>query len=121
MYDELVKQLQDYAAGTMRDDDAEIAFDAINAIEKLEHKVFILEGDREGLLAQIPRWIPVSERLPEESGRYLVIAIEPWFGSTCTEIMRYRAGENLWAYDGRITESKITHWMLLPEPPKEET
>ena len=36
MYDELVKRLQDFAAGTMRDKDAQLAFDAANAIEEAE-------------------------------------------------------------------------------------
>jgi hypothetical protein len=35
MYDELVKRLQDFAAGTMRDEDAQLAFDAADAIEFL--------------------------------------------------------------------------------------
>ena len=38
-YDELIKRLQDFAAGTMRDDDAQLAFEAADAIEKLQKRV----------------------------------------------------------------------------------
>ena len=42
MYDELVKRLQDFAAGTMRDKDAQLAFDAANAIEELEYALLLM-------------------------------------------------------------------------------
>ena len=123
MYEDLKKQLQDYAAGTMRDDDAEIAFDALNAIEKLEHKVLILEGDREGLLAQIHRWIPVTERLPEKMQYVLVryqnndMAVASWFGGD-EDIRFWRAmTDEGWCAD---CDTEPTLWMPLPKGPEEE-
>ena len=62
-------------------------------------------------------WIPVTERMPIENDRYLTVSIEPWFGTTGVDIMRW---SGVWMYDGRQTEAKVTHWMPLPEPPKEE-
>ena len=34
-YDEIIIRLQDFAAGTQKDDDAALAFTAVNAIAKL--------------------------------------------------------------------------------------
>lgn len=63
------------------------------------------------------KWIPVTERLPEEKDRYLTVSIEPWFGTTVVDTMRW---SGVWMYDGRQTEATVTHWMPLPEPPKAE-
>ena len=65
------------------------------------------------------KWIPVSERLPEESDYYLAI--------TDTEIIitvpysvKHKAFNAF--DDNRDTKNEIpvTHWMPLPPPPKEE-
>ena len=59
-----------------------------------------------------PRWISVEERLPEKSCRYLS-AVETtgyvgtrYFYETCPEAF--------------TMNQACTHWMPLPEPPKEE-
>lgn len=67
----------------------------------------------------LPKWIPVSERVPfAESGdvseKVLVtdgqdMAIAEWFN--------FDMCEPFWSYTGM---GDITHWMPLPEPPKEE-
>ena len=57
------------------------------------------------------RWIPVTERLPEEN----------------TEVLTYRESgvdverhlRTCWDYDD-ISDYPVTHWMPLPEPPKGE-
>ena len=77
--------------------------DSINALARMK--------------AALPKWIPVKERLPEECDRYLTVSIEPWFGSTVVDTMRW---SRIWMYDGRPTEATVTHWMPLPTPPKEE-
>lgn len=80
------------------------------------------------------RWIPVTERLPEENERYLTVmhrTVDPEyraeFGDDNTEvrITRYYKGEwklprhsPEWIND--VITDTITHWMPLPEPPKEE-
>lgn len=53
------------------------------------------------------RWIPVSERLPEENGGYLVTVM----GAYVTTALWVGNAEN-W--------SKITAWMPLPKPYKAE-
>ena len=79
------------------------------------------------------RWIPVEERLPEKQGEYIVFAdgkVTTDMYIVCDEIERWLH------YDGSLNEfyidpysskptreppyPKVTHWMPLPQPPKEE-
>ena len=67
----------------------------------------------------VGKWIPVSERLPKETGEYIVV-IEDVEKSTSLWYSVYRNG---W-YDFNDDEyadpyNNVTHWMPLPEPPKE--
>ena len=62
------------------------------------------------------RWVPCSERLPEKDGFYNVVMNggvwgEPdvWSATSCGFY------DGMWDEDG----TTITHWMLLPEAPKE--
>lgn len=59
----------------------------------------------------IQKWIPVSERLPEEDVRVLV-----WLGTgdiTYTQIDTDRLHKKKW----RRWTKNVTRWMPLPEPP----
>ena len=57
------------------------------------------------------RWIPVSERLPEKSGTYLV------YYKTYLEMANFDLISTKWqiCFAGMITE--ISYWMPLPESP----
>lgn len=55
------------------------------------------------------RWIPCSERMPEQSGIYLAYYTYK-DGTHAIDIAYINAGNDL---------GSITHWMPLPEPPKE--
>lgn len=65
------------------------------------------------------KWIPVTERLPESRGYYLVmtksegVAKHP-YSAQLQEFIAYEGATNS---DFFIP---VTHWMPLPEPPKEE-
>ena len=60
-----------------------------------------------------PRWIPVSERLPEEEKVVLCHC-----RANIIETLAYYDG--LWqGYNGSYMKGFVTHWMPLPEPPKD--
>lgn len=54
-------------------------------------------------------WIPCSERLPEEDGRYLV---------TCSAIGAWKVDWNIWYNDSKSWLHKlgVTAWMPMPDP-----
>ena len=72
--------------------------------------------------AKKPKWIPVTERLPEPETDVLT------FSGGCIDIITYRYNRRglvcfmfrdecgYW----KETYGKITHWMPLPEPPEED-
>lgn len=110
--------------------------DAADAIEELQagEKKFLrnistLETENENL-KRARRWIPVTEKLPEEEES--VFVVRKFLGvkgqvppSTYTEIA-YRCGDR-WIADSdeyKIARHRHTdplYWMPLPTPPKEET
>ena len=68
------------------------------------------------------QWIPVSERLPEKSGKYLV-RYELWgwgkLFSQWTGLCFFYDEISQFIDDGGPVMGRITHWMPLPEAPKE--
>lgn len=67
------------------------------------------------------RWIPVTERLPEDRGDVLVIAYwnERWsvyMGWCVPESAKWRVYVGIWDRN----DVAVTHWMPLPEPPEVE-
>ena len=99
------------------------------ATDRIKEMATLLEENKR-LRAEITelrerdRWIPVGEKLPEESGKYLVqvsrIAIEELGGnSNFVRIKRFMGGE--WAYgthspawiNGQLKDT-VTHWKPLP-------
>ena len=88
----------------------------------------------EELEQRIPRWISVEERLPELDENVLVYAVgkeEEGFGGEHATAICHRyvlrlfptlLGNEVWSEPWRYfhTDYEITHWMPMPEPPKEE-
>lgn len=83
-------------------------------------------------LVEAPEWISVEERFPEIDTNVLVYAIgkiDGFIGDTVIAISRrcvfrlfpwnegIEVWENPWQYF--TTDYDVTHWMPLPEPPKE--
>ena len=63
-----------------------------------------------------PEWISVEKRLPDKRGKYLVYGHLPVSRLNVFEIALYENDGKWWT--AARTEI-ITHWMPLPEPPKE--
>ena len=61
-----------------------------------------------------PGWIPCSERLPEESGRYLISVLDGV--GRRTTVAPYRPRCKAWTMTGRMVYWKVVAWMPLPEP-----
>ena len=63
------------------------------------------------------KWIPVTERLPEDADRYLCLVKSFAFpGKKYYSIMRC---DKYGFHENGIYTDDVTHWMPLPEPPKE--
>ena len=62
-------------------------------------------------------WIPCSERCPEENGTYITM-IAGASKATALKFAKRRDGkDNVWFDDWLI--QTVTHWMPMPDPPKE--
>lgn len=82
----------------------------------------------------VREWIPVTERLPDKKGVFLVYVktqnkwggyIKTTWFTTCYEgVEDHMQGKKIWYdYDsdfGDYEVRNVTHWMPLPEPPKGE-
>ncbi len=60
------------------------------------------------------RWIPVSERLPEEDDGYCLICVDFDYITMAYYDKKYGWNGQFEGWDGTIT-----HWMPSPEPPKD--
>ena len=72
------------------------------------------KGYQDGMADAKPKWIPVTERLPEEMKT--VLAWTPMGEFSETAMWMGIRWEKTWDFDTIYT---VTHWMPLPEPPKE--
>jgi hypothetical protein len=87
-------------------------------------------GYEKGYEAGKPKWIPVTERLPEKRGRYLVVTqikyvwqSEYRYFTDIAEYDPYGDGyiDGCWDIpDDWDDDIHVSHWMPLPEPPKED-
>lgn len=74
-------------------------------------------GEANGMM-----WISVKDRLPEDQGDVLVVAF--WHERWQTIIGWFANNEKKWRIltpHGEREPGGVTHWMPLPQPPKEET
>lgn len=84
----------------------------------------------------VPKWIRVQDRLPEDvidpasiahvKSIKVLVAIKNKNGMTVRtqtrfKQNRYLGGKPLTEWKWRYSAGEVTHWMPLPEPPKEDT
>ena len=81
-------------------------------ITKQERRRANYESEIWQLKQQMPRWISVEERLPERDKEVLCLFVYPEGTSVCQNVY-YGSGH--WLGEG----DHVTHWMPLPELPKE--
>jgi len=121
MYDELVKNLR-YEATWQEDfpETQKLMIDSADAIEALSKKYLDAEVDNTNLTGWLAEeyakrlWIPVTERLPEEDERVLVVAhrINDNSPVVCIDSVEADEGELKFSlYRG------VDYWMPLPERP----
>ena len=89
----------------------------------IDADAYAYPGDlvNEPTIEAIPKWISVKDALPEFK-RYgmsdVVLAYSPTHGK-CLAMMYDRGDGGHWFCHG-VEQETITHWMPLPEPPKED-
>ena len=65
----------------------------------------------------VQEWISVKDRLPEESGMYIVTANDGH--AQRVSFVQWQKKNRMWNLTGARSYWRVTHWMPLPKPPKE--
>lgn len=95
---------------------AKLINDAADTIETLSAKLHASQMERSSQYYH-GGWIPCSERLPEESGRYIITAYDGVSRRTATAVFQKRLGG--WCLSGRMAYWRVVAWMPFPEPYQE--
>lgn len=97
---------------------------AADRIANQSTHIAALQQEIEKLRAQLPRWIPVEERLPENFRKVLCWGEYFLYGDFNGMFVNYALGyQNNGRWGGEVangTNARALAWMPLPEPPKEE-
>lgn len=131
MFDDLVKRLrnaveflsQDMWAGGLFADAADAIEDLSGAIECYERTtdMALIEEDGMMVIKFLPKWIRVTERLPEDNSdilaymedanhrRFMAANYDHGYWQDCVTNLLYRTEEGV-----------VTHWIPLPSPPDRE-
>ena len=123
MCDELVKRLRNAAQWSDKGlvITPSICLEAAEAIEELSKENENLGKDLTSAVEMLkkkrkPKWIPVTERLPE-NGEYVLCFCR----ANIVCVLRRDKGGDWYENPTHVYMSGfVTHWMPLPEPPKEE-
>ena len=97
---------------------------AADRIANQSTHVAALQQEIEKLRAQLPRWIPVEERLPENFRKVLCWGEYFRYGDFNGMFVNYALGyQNNGSWGGEVangTNARALAWMPLPEPPEVE-
>ena len=127
----LVNALREHADwwenGDMMDPLGGLEKDLLAAADRLENQnahIAALQQEIETLRGQVPRWIPVTERLPENGVPALINYIGNDGGKYHPDGTAAWTDHGCFWWEGSLEDCDtevavpITHWMPLPEPPK---
>lgn len=107
---------------------AVLQWQAADAIEELETACDQYEKNYKNLCEYLPKWIPVTERLPKtresilgKKSSKVIVAFRFDDGTQGTDTAHTLNGE--WVFEDHITvvARTITHWRPLPAPPALDT
>jgi hypothetical protein len=117
---ELRDQLMEESGGRLRlfKDDADAKAAYLEALEDTDSCDHILDTTK---MVDVNSWISVKDRLPEIEGEYLAFGYSASDAARWVVVM-YDPRDEFWyeLSSDRDWTDDITHWMPLPEPPKEE-
>ena len=123
-----LNRLHTAAADTLETQQARIAeLEAELKDERHRHDRYVdfelAEADELARVKAERRWIPVTEWLPEPDTQVLAIVSGRWENITfdrAYELVSWSAYEG-WIIEAwpELEDPEVTHWMPLPEPPKE--
>ena len=66
----------------------------------------------------VQEWVSVKDRLPEESGMYIVTANDGH--AQRVSFVQWQKKNRMWNLTGERSYWRVTHWMPMPHPPKGE-
>lgn len=88
----------------------------------LRHAADQIERDQKEiaeLREKLPKWISVKERLPIDRLKKYLVAFRD-AGGSIVDMARYFPSDGWTCDNWDVPQNLITHWMPLPEPPKED-
>ena len=120
----VLREHAEWAEGNQYETPITLCDDLVEAADRIANQsthIAALQQEIEKLRGQLPRWIPVTERLPEvwrndataELVNYMIYS--PDFG---VDIGSYHAKAKKWLC--MALPCTVTYWMPLPEPPEVE-
>ena len=95
---------------TVQEDCKDCAEATQNCIVKLQEQIAELRSAQE--------WVSVKDRLPEESGIYVVTANDGH--AQRVSFVQWQKKNRMWNLTGARSYWRVTHWQPLPQPPKGE-
>lgn len=116
--EELVKALRRCANGESED----CPFAGYGVCGCTEMSADQIERDQKELAAlreKLPKWISVKERLPIDRLKKYLVAFRD-AGGSIVDMARYFPSDGWTCDNWDVPQNLITHWMPLPEAPKED-
>ena len=124
-----LREHAEWAEGNQWETPITLCDDLTEAADRLENQsthIAALQQEIETLRGQLPRWIQVEERLPENGVPVLINYIASSDGKYHPDGTAVWTDYGCFWWEGSLEDCDtevavpITHWMPLPEPPEVE-